>query len=61
MIVVVSGDSGYVADSVRAMGVEYYGMPMKGLKDIFLLRRLVKKYNIQNIHTTLDRTAYLGF
>jgi glycosyltransferase involved in cell wall biosynthesis len=42
------------------MGVEYQGISMNGIKDILLVRKLVKKYNIQIIHTTLDRADYLG-
>jgi len=60
VVVVVRGDKGYVTDSVQAMGVPCYGMPMKGLKDIFFLWRLVKKYKIDVIHTSLDRADYFG-
>jgi glycosyltransferase involved in cell wall biosynthesis len=60
VIVVGRGNEGYVPDSVRALGVDYHGSPMKGLKDIFSLRQLIKKYNIHVIHTTLDRADYFG-
>ncbi len=60
VVVVGRGNEGYVPDSVRALGVEYHGIPMKGLKDIFSLRQLIKKYNIHVIHTTLDRADYFG-
>lgn len=46
VIVASRGESGFVADSVRAMGLEYHGIPMKGLKDIFFLLKLARKYNI---------------
>ena len=60
IVVVGRGNEGFVTESVRAMGVEYYGIPMKGVKDVFFLMKLVKKYNIQVIHTALDRADYLG-
>jgi glycosyltransferase involved in cell wall biosynthesis len=60
VVVVGRGSEGYVPESIKAMGVEYHAICMKGFKDIFLLRELVKKYNIQIIHTTLDRADYLG-
>jgi glycosyltransferase involved in cell wall biosynthesis len=60
VVVVGRGNEGYVPDSVRALDVDYHGIPMKGLKDIFLLRQLIKKYNIHVIHTTLDRADYFG-
>ena len=60
VVVVGRGNEGYVPDSVRSMGMEYRGIPMKGLKDIFLLRQLVKNYTIDVIHTTLDRADYFG-
>lgn len=60
VVVVARGDKGYVTDSVQAMGVPCYGIPMKGLKDIFFLRRLVKNSDIDVIHTSLDRADYFG-
>lgn len=60
VVVAGRGETGYVADMVRAVGVEYYGIAMKGIKDIIFLRRLVKKYNIDIIHTTLDRADHFG-
>ena len=60
VLVVGRGTDGYVPESIRAMGVEYQGISMNGIKDILLVRKLVKKYNIQIIHTTLDRADYLG-
>lgn len=60
VIVVGRGNEGYVPDTVRNTGVEYHGIAMKGFSDILLLRKLIKKYNIQVIHTTLDRADYLG-
>ncbi|HUK99610.1 MAG TPA: glycosyltransferase family 4 protein [Nitrospirota bacterium] len=60
VIVVGRGSEGYVPDCIRAMGIEYYGMSLKGIKDILLLRNLVKKNNIHIIHTTLDRADYFG-
>lgn len=58
--VVVRGKNGYVTDSVREMGLPCHGIPMKGLGDLLFLRRLIKKSNIDVIHTTLDRADYLG-
>lgn len=58
--VVVRGETGYVTDSVRAIGLSCYGIPMKGFKDLLFLRRLIKKNNIEVIHTTLDRADYTG-
>jgi glycosyltransferase involved in cell wall biosynthesis len=58
--VVARGNAGYVTDSVRALGIPYYGMSMKGLRDILSLRRLVREQRIDVIHTTLDRADYLG-
>ena len=60
VFVVTRGTEGYVTDSARAMGIPCYGIPMKGLKDIFFLRRLVNKYKIDVIHTSLDRADYFG-
>jgi glycosyltransferase involved in cell wall biosynthesis len=58
--VVARGNEGYVADSIRALGVPYHGVPMKGLGDVLSLRSLVVKQKIDMIHTTLDRADYLG-
>lgn len=58
--VVCRGVEGFVTDSVKAMGVPYFGIPMKGLGDIFSLRQYVKKNNIEVIHTTLDRADHMG-
>jgi glycosyltransferase involved in cell wall biosynthesis len=60
VVVVGRGKEGYVADTVRSMNVEYYGIPMKGIRDILFLMRLVKKYTIDVIHTSLDRADYFG-
>jgi glycosyltransferase involved in cell wall biosynthesis len=60
VVVVGRGDEGFVADSVRSMNVEYYGIPMKGIRDILFLMRLVKKYTMNVIHTSLDRADYFG-
>jgi glycosyltransferase involved in cell wall biosynthesis len=60
VVVAGRGAEGYMTDSVRAIGVEYRGSAMKGLKDIYLLRRLVKDSNIDIIHTTLDRADHFG-
>lgn len=60
VIVVGRGEKGYVTDSVRAMGIDYYGIPMKSIKDIVFLIRLVKSNNIDVIHTYLDRADYFG-
>jgi len=60
VIVVARGTEGYVADSVRAMGIPYHGIRMKGLRDILFLRQLVKTYKIEIIHSTLDRADYVG-
>ena len=57
---VARGKEGYVADSVRAMGLPYHGIRMKGLKDILFLRQLVKSLKIDIIHSTLDRADYVG-
>lgn len=60
VIVTGRGNEGYVPDEIRSLGVEYHGIPLKGLKDIFYLRQLIKKYTINVIHTTLDRADYFG-
>lgn len=60
VIVVCRGGEGFVTDSVSAIGVPYYGIPMTGLRDVFFLRRLVKTDNIDIIHTTLDRADHMG-
>ncbi len=60
VVVVGRGPEGYVTDSVRALGVPYHGSPMKGIKDIFFLKNIIKQYSINVIHTTLDRADYLG-
>jgi len=60
VFVVARGNEGYVADSVRGLGIPYVGIAMKGLADILYLRRFVKEQNIDVIHTTLDRADYLG-
>ncbi len=60
VVVAGRGSEGYVTDSVRALGIPYHGTPMKGVKDIFFLRKIIKQYNINVIHTTLDRADYLG-
>jgi len=60
VVVVARGNEGYVADSVRAMGVPYHGIRMKGLKDILFLRRLVRSQKIEIIHSNLDRADYVG-
>jgi glycosyltransferase involved in cell wall biosynthesis len=60
VIVVGRGSDGFVPDAVRAMGVEYHGLPLKGLADLFRLRQLVHHHAIDIIHTTLDRADYFG-
>jgi|GEM_PF-3319867 len=60
VVVVGRGSEGYVPESVRAMDVEYHGIPLKGIQDIFYLRRLLKKQRIDVIHTILDRADYFG-
>ena len=60
VVVVGRGMEGYVADSVRSMHVEYHGIPLKGIGDILFLKRLVKQYSIDIIHTSLDRADYFG-
>ena len=60
VFVVARGNEGYVADSVRALGISYHGIAMKGLADIIFLRKFIKERNIDVIHTTLDRADYLG-
>ena len=60
VVVAGRGSEGYVTDSVRALGVPYHGCAMKGIKDILFLRNIIKQYNINVIHTTLDRADYLG-
>lgn len=42
------------------MGAPYHGIPMKGIKDILFLRRLIKSKKIEIIHSTLDRADYMG-
>jgi glycosyltransferase involved in cell wall biosynthesis len=60
VVVVGRGDEGFIADSVRSMNVDYYGIPMKGIRDILFLMRLVKKYTMDVIHSSLDRADYFG-
>jgi glycosyltransferase involved in cell wall biosynthesis len=60
VIVVGRGTDGFVPDAIRAMGVEYHGFPLQGVKDVIQLRRLVRQYAIDIIHTTLDRADYFG-
>lgn len=60
VVVVGRGPSGYIPDAVKALGVPYYSIAMKGLKDLLFLRRLVLDNNIQIIHTILDRADYFG-
>lgn len=60
VFVIARGNEGYVADSVRALGIPYHGIAMKGLADILFLRRFIKERDIDVIHTTLDRADYLG-
>ncbi len=60
LIVVGRGDKGYIPEGVQALGLPYYGIPMKGLKDLLYLRSLVKQNNIDIIHTALDRADYFG-
>lgn len=60
VVVVGRGKEGYVSNTVRLMGIEYYGIPMKGIRDILFLMRLVKKYTMDVIHTSLDRADYFG-
>ena len=60
VVVVSRGTEGFVTESVQAMGVEYHGISMNKVKDLFFLMRLVKKNNIDLIHTALDRADYFG-
>ena len=60
VIVAGRGGQGFVPDTVRALGVEYHGLPLKGLNDLVHLRRLVKQRAVDVIHTTLDRADYFG-
>jgi glycosyltransferase involved in cell wall biosynthesis len=60
VIVVGRGSNGYVPDAVRSMGVEYHGLPLKGIGDLLRLRQLVHRYAVDIIHTTLDRADYFG-
>jgi glycosyltransferase involved in cell wall biosynthesis len=60
VFVVARGSEGFVADSVRSLGIPYHGIAMKGPADILFLRRFIKEQNIDVIHTTLDRADYLG-
>jgi hypothetical protein len=60
VVVAGRGSEGYVTDSVRARGIPYYGSPMKGIKDIIFLRNIIKQFNINVIHITLDRADFLG-
>jgi len=60
VIVVGRGTAGFVPDAVRAMSVEYHGLPLDGIKDLFRMRQLVRQNAIDVIHTTLDRADYFG-
>jgi glycosyltransferase involved in cell wall biosynthesis len=58
--VAARGNEGYVADSVRSLGIPYLGIPMKGLSDIRFLKRFIRDRHIDVVHTTLDRADYYG-
>ncbi len=60
VFVVTRGAEGYVTDSAREMGIPCYGIPMRGLKDLFYLKKFVKEYKIDVIHSSLDRADYFG-
>jgi glycosyltransferase involved in cell wall biosynthesis len=60
VVVVGRGVEGFVADAVRSLGIEYHGIPMKGVRDLLFLLRLVKKKSTGVIHTSLDRADYFG-
>jgi glycosyltransferase involved in cell wall biosynthesis len=60
VLVVGRGATGYIPDTVTALGVEYHSISMKGIKDLFVLRKLVREYSIDIIHTFLDRADYFG-
>jgi glycosyltransferase involved in cell wall biosynthesis len=60
VVVVGRGNDGFVAESARSLGVKYFGIPMKGLKDLLSLQRLTKQYAIDIIHTSLDRADHFG-
>jgi glycosyltransferase involved in cell wall biosynthesis len=60
VFVVARGNEGYVADSVRALGIPYIGIAMKGLTDVLFLRKFINEQSIDIIHTTLDRADYFG-
>lgn len=58
--VVCRGSEGFVTDSARTLGVRYVSSSMSGLSDILSLRQLIKKDNIDVVHTTLDRADHFG-
>lgn len=58
--VVVRGEEGYVTDSVRAMGLPCFGIPMKRPAELRFLYKLVKSSEIDIIHSVLDRADYGG-
>jgi glycosyltransferase involved in cell wall biosynthesis len=60
VFVIARGNEGYVSDSVRALGIPYRGIRMKGLRDVLFLRRFVKEHRIDVIHSTLDRADHFG-
>jgi glycosyltransferase involved in cell wall biosynthesis len=60
LTVVVRGTEGYVTDSVRGMGLDCHGIRMNSVSDVLRLRHLVKKNNVDIIHTTLDRADSIG-
>ncbi len=60
IVIVGRGRNGFIPDKVKSIGLPYYGIPMNGLKDILFLRRLIRRYNIDIVHTALDRADYLG-
>ena len=37
VVVVGRGVEGFVADAVRSLGIEYHGIPMKGVRDLLFL------------------------
>ncbi len=60
VFVVARGNDGFVADTVRSLGIPYAGIAMKGISDLLFLRRFVKEHDIDIIHTTLDRADLFG-
>ncbi|MFA5072414.1 MAG: glycosyltransferase family 4 protein [Nitrospirota bacterium] len=60
VVIVGRGERGYIPETVKSKGIKYFHCNMSGFRDIFFLKRLVRDYQVDIIHTALDRADYLG-